>query len=112
MVSFGPIHTPSVLGSDEQMARVSAAFPGTTPKNPDDFFRLSREFTVKSGLATQEVLEVLAACEQAHIPASMTMLGNGVFAVGRNALTVLEPFGHVYECTMARSGAMITGEQV
>jgi pantoate kinase len=112
MVSFGPIHTPLVLGSDEQMARVSAAFPDSTPKNPDDFFQLSREFTLKSGLATQEVLEVLDACERAHVPASMTMLGNGVFALGRDARPVLEPFGHVYECTMARSGAMITGEQV
>jgi pantoate kinase len=112
MVSFGPIHTPLVLGSDEQMARVSAAFPDTTPKNPDDFFRLSREFTVKSGLATEEVLAVLAACERAHVPASMTMLGNGVFAFGRDACTVLESFGKVYECTMARSGAMITEEQV
>ena len=37
MVSFGPIHTPSVLGSKEQMERVSAAFPDTTPEDPEDF---------------------------------------------------------------------------
>jgi pantoate kinase len=112
MVSFGPIHTPSVLGSPEQMARVSAAFPGTTPADPDEFFRLSRRFTLDSGLATQEVLDVLAACEKAQIPASMTMLGNGVFARGAAAQPLLESFRQVYECTMARSGACIIREEV
>ncbi|MGB7788559.1 pantoate kinase [Methanoregula sp.] len=112
MISFGPIHTPSVLGSKDLMGRVSAAFPGTTPEGPEDFFRLSRQFTVDSGLATKEVLEVLTACEKEHVPASMTMLGNGVFALGTDARAVLESFGRVCECTMARSGAGITGEQV
>jgi pantoate kinase len=112
MVSFGPIHTPSVLGSQEQMARVSAAFPGTTPHDPDEFFRLSRQFTLDSGLGTKEVLEVLAACEKEQVPASMTMLGNGVFARGAAARPLLESFGQVYTCTMARSGASIVNEGV
>lgn len=111
MVSFGPIHTPSVLGSREQMDRVSAAFPDTTPKNPEEFFRLSRQFTTNSGLATHEVLEVLALCEKERVPASMTMLGNGVFARGAAARPLLESFGQVYACTVARSGAVIVGER-
>ena len=111
MLSFGPIHTPSVLGSQEQMDRVTAAFPGTVPQTPADFFRLSRQFTLDSGLATPEVLAVLARCEQAQVPASMTMLGNGVFAWGDRARSVLEPFGQVHECTMARSGAGILEER-
>ena len=111
MVSFGPIHTPSVLGSREQMDRVAAAFPAATPKDPDEFFRLSRQFTLDSGLATREVLEVLALCEQARVPAAMTMLGNGVFAAGGQARAVLESFGPVYECTVARAGAGIIEER-
>jgi pantoate kinase len=111
MVSFGPIHTPSVLASREQMDRVAAAFPAAVPNDPDEFFRLSRQFTLDSGLATPEVLEVLALCEQARVPAGMTMLGNGVFAAGGQARAVLESFGPVYECTVARAGAGLIEER-
>ena len=110
-ISFGPIHTPSVLGSPCQMERVSSAFPRTTPKNVEDLFRLSRQFDEKSGLVTPEVQKVLQICSAHNIPASMTMLGNGVFAYGRDARQVLSQFGVVYECAMARTGARITGEQ-
>ena len=37
-VSFGPIHTPTVLGSSEQMDRISSAFPKTIPKDHRGFF--------------------------------------------------------------------------
>ena len=37
-VSFGPIHTPDVLGSPAQMAQVSAAFPERQPETFTDFF--------------------------------------------------------------------------
>ncbi|MDD4137486.1 MAG: pantoate kinase [Methanoregula sp.] len=110
-ISFGPIHTPSVLGSPCQMEQVSSAFPRTTPKNVEDLFRLSRQFAEKSGLVTPEVQKVLQICSAHNIPASMTMLGNGVFAYGRDARQVLSQFGEVYECAMARTGARITGEQ-
>jgi pantoate kinase len=106
-VSFGPIPTPSVLGSPEQMERVARAFPGETPRDAGHFFSLCRTFTQKSGLVTDEVQKVLQACAAEDVMASMTMLGNGVFAYGKNARTVLEPFGRVYECEMARCGASI-----
>ncbi|MDD1693912.1 MAG: GHMP kinase [Methanoregula sp.] len=109
-VSFGPIHTPSVLGSQQQMERVSSAFPRRSPKNVDDLFCISQQFALHSGLATPEVRNVIRSCGAQHIPASMTMLGNGVFAYGRDARDLLGQFGEVYECTMARSGARITGE--
>jgi pantoate kinase len=109
-ISFGPIHTPSVLGSQYQMERVSSAFPRTSPKNAEDFFRLSRQFAIASGLATPEVRQVLQLLAENHVPASMTMLGNGVFAYGGNARDLLEQWGEVYEFPMARSGARITGE--
>jgi pantoate kinase len=110
-VSFGPIHTPSVLGSQQQMERVASAFPRTNPKNIGDLFRLSRQFAEDSGLVTPEVRQVLRLCSAHDIPASMTMLGNGVFAYGRDARQVLSQFGEVYACSMARTGAQITGEQ-
>jgi len=110
-VSFGPIHTPSVLGSQQQMERVSSAFPRTSPKNVEDFFRLSQQFAFASGLVTPEVRQVLRHCTAHQVPASMTMLGNGVFAYGRDARDLLGHFGEVYECGMARMGARITGEK-
>lgn len=110
-VSFGPIHTPSVLGSQQQMERVSSAFPRRSPKNIDDLFRISQEFALASGLVTREVREVIQQCGVHGIPASMTMLGNGVFAYGRDARDLLAKFGEVYECAVARTGARITGER-
>ena len=110
-ISFGPIHTPTVLGSPQQMERVSSAFPRRTPKNVEELFRLSRQFAVNSGLVTPEVQQVLRLCSAHDIPASMTMLGNGVFAYGRDARQILSQFGEVYTCTMARNGARISGEQ-
>ena len=111
-VSFGPIHTPSVLGSPEQMERVSSAFPKTTPANAMDFFHLSRYFAEQSGLMTREVKEVTRLCDTAGVPSSMTMLGNGVFAYGRNARDVLLPFGAVYEFRVAGAGARVIEDKV
>jgi len=109
-VSFGPIHTPTVLGSHEQMDRVSAAFPLQSPKTLQEFFHLSRQFAQDSGLTTRKVDEVLECCTERGIPASMTMLGNGVFACGDKAGALLSQYGRVYECTIAHHGARILGE--
>jgi len=106
-VSFGPLHTPTVLGSSAQMERVSSAFPKKTPENVEDFFLLSRHFAEHSGLMTQEVNKVIRCCDAAGVPSSMTMLGNGVFAYGRKAQDVLLPFGHVYEFQVSAIGAHI-----
>ena len=106
-VSFGPIHTPTVLGSSAQMERVSSAFPKTTPENVEDFFLLSRHFSEQSGLMTREVKKVIRRCDAAGVPSGMTMLGNGVFAYGRKARDVLLPFGHIYEFQLSATGAHI-----
>jgi pantoate kinase len=108
-VSFGPISTPSVLGSQEQMDRVSAAYPLFPPENAQDFFRISRLFAEKSGLLTRDARAVIRQCADNNIPASMTMLGNGVFAYGQEARAILSAFGEVYTFTVARSGARIIG---
>jgi pantoate kinase len=109
-VCFGPILTPTVLGSPGQMARVAGAFPEDSPENPAEFFALSRRFARESGLMTPEAEEVVSRCEEVSVHASMTMLGNGVFACGPAAKHVLSRFGRVYEFRMAEAGARITGE--
>lgn len=108
-VSFGPIHTPSVLGSPQQMERVTSAFPRRVPHNGEDLFSVSQQFALKSGLATEQVIEVIRSCNSAGVPVSMTMLGNGVFAYGESAGDLLAPYGEVYACRLARSGPRITG---
>ena len=106
-VCFGPIHTPDVLGSPAQMARVAAAFPARQPETYEDFFACCREFSAKSGLETPAVRRVLADCDRHRIPAAMTMLGEGVFAYGDQACDVLRPFGEVYKMGMAKAGIRI-----
>ncbi len=107
-ISFGPIHTPSVLGSPQQMEKVASAFPHRFPHNGQELFSVSQLFTLKSGLATENVREVIRLCNARNVPASMTMLGNGVFAYGESAKEILAPYGEDYECRIARNGPHIT----
>jgi pantoate kinase len=111
-VSFGPIHTPTVLGSSEQMDRVASAFPKTTPESREDFFSLSRHFAGQSGLITPEVRDATRLCDAAGVPSGMTMLGNGIFAYGRRAREVLLPLGHVYEFMVSTTGVHILEDPV
>jgi pantoate kinase len=108
-VSFGPIFTPSVLGSREQMDRVAAAFPTSPPEDAEDFFRISRQFAEKSRLLTTEAKTVIRRCTDNKVPASMTMLGNGVFAYGQKAREILSAYGDLYTFTIAKEGVRIIG---
>lgn len=110
-VNFGPLLSPGILGSPEALERIAAAYPGERPDTPAMFFRLSRLFAEASGLITPDVSEVLAACDRSGVAASMTMLGNGVFALGEQAKGVLSVFGEVFELQMAASGVRITEVQ-
>lgn len=92
-VTFGSIFTPDIISSPEQMRRVSAAFQDRLPENFAEFMENSRQFAEASGLIPQEIRPVLAACDDAGIPASMTMLGCGVFATGDDAPEILAGFG-------------------
>jgi pantoate kinase len=103
-VTFGPISTPEVLSSPEALARVDRAYPGRCPRDIADFFRLSREFAERSGCITPRVREGLAACDHAGIRASMTMLGEGVFAWGDGAGEVLAPFGEILTLEVSDGG--------
>ncbi|MCC7555237.1 MAG: GHMP kinase [Methanoculleus marisnigri] len=106
-VSLGPLPTSSVLSSPAAMARIAAAYPDRCPRDLPDFCRLSRGFAEKSGLVAPEVRRVLVACDAERVPASMTMLGNGVFAAGVGAEQVLSLFGEVYTLRVARRGAYL-----
>jgi pantoate kinase len=103
-VSLGPIPTPQVLSDASRMERIDRAFPGRCPRDIGDLFGLSRSFAEGSGLVTPRVREVLDACDAAGISASMTMLGEGVFALGEEADPVLSPFGRVFRLRIARNG--------
>jgi pantoate kinase len=110
-VSFGPIHTPMVLGSPSRMELVSSAFPSRSPSDAEDFFTISKQFAEMSGLMTGPVKHVFRVCEQKNIPAGMTMLGNGVFAYGKKAHEVLSFFGEVYEFRVSPAGPGIVEER-
>jgi pantoate kinase len=103
-LTFGPLSTPDVLSSAGALARVDRAHPGRCPRDIPDFFRLSRSFAEESGFITPPVREALSACDRAGIPASMTMLGQGVFARGHGAEAVLAPFGQVLPLQVAGAG--------
>ncbi len=107
IISLAPISTQQVLASPESMERVTAAYPGRCPADIDDFFALSRQFAESSGLITDPVRPILSACDDANVPASMTMLGEGVFAYGEKAEAVLSQFGKVYITSVADEGPKI-----
>ena len=109
-VTFGSISTHDVITSEEKMHQVAAAFPGKEPATLAEFMENSASFTEKSGLLPPNLLPVLAACKEAGVPASMTMLGNGVFAVGSAAEKILQKFGEPVRLHVSSSGPVILEE--
>ncbi|WOF16322.1 GHMP kinase [Methanoplanus sp. FWC-SCC4] len=104
VISFGPLPTESILGNPKAMEKISSAFREVCPKTPAEFFEISREFAENSGLISERIRSVLLKCDQNNIPASMTMLGEGVFAYGKNAERILAGFGEVYNLNMSKYG--------
>ena len=111
-VSFGPIHTPTVLGSPSRMEKVSRAFPSESPLDALDFFTKSKHFAKRSGLITDSVKKVFLLCDQENVPSGMTMLGDGVFAYGKKAREVLSSFGEVYEFQVSPTGPKIVEDNI
>ncbi|MCK4366182.1 MAG: hypothetical protein KAW45_09025 [Thermoplasmatales archaeon] len=79
-------------------------------ENPsiEHLFSLSQTFTKKTELADKRVLEAINAANQFGM-ASMCMLGNSVFAIGKtNELCkTLSSFGKVYLCSVDEFGARV-----
>lgn len=106
-VTFGPLFTPDIIGSPEQMRTVTAAFPDKTPDTFAGFMQNSREFAEASCLIPDEIRPILAACDNAGIPASMTMLGRGVFAAGDGASELLAGFGRAVPLRICPHGPVL-----
>lgn len=112
-ITMSPIKTSSVLRSPGLMEKINKAYPPVIPKTLDDFMTVARTFAEDSGLITEDVRKILSACDASDIPASMTMLGNGVFAIGKGAEKVLSGFGTIYRLTLSPGGPRILqGEYV
>ena len=69
---------------------------------------LSRKFALDSGLASKRVQAAMAAAQE-HGRASMSMLGNSVFAVGRaeQLRKILSEFGDTWVCKVDTAGPRI-----
>lgn len=106
-VNFGPLPSPLILGSSGALSRISAAYPDDYPGTPEEFFSLSRAFAEKSGLLSPELHELLLQCTDEGIPASMTMLGNGIFALGDDARDLFAPYGEVFQLHVAMYGVRV-----
>jgi len=83
----GPLPTAEVLHDEKRRQKINAMGKECVSKmalSPTmaTLMRLSREFMTRTGLATPEVEEAVKAAEE-YGPASMAMLGNSVFAVGK-----------------------------
>ena len=113
-VSFGPLPTPDILSSPGAMQKIQDAWPDIVPDDLSSFFELSRIFSEKSGLITPEVRHILDICADEQVPASMTMLGNGVFAAGPHARRVLEEWSglfKIYSMSIAEQGFHVINEE-
>lgn len=104
----GPISTKEVLSDAKVMKAVNSA--GETAlkellKKPTftNFMRLSKSFTMQSGLASDWAIQAIEAVEAAGGLASMIMLGDAVFSWGGAA--ALKDFGEIHTTTISQRGA-------
>jgi len=109
-VTLGSISTPEIITSPSTMQQVTAAFPAHVPTTLDEVMTNSRSFAENSGLITARIRPILDACDKAGVSASMTMLGEGVFAIGPAAEKILSQFGTTYTFTAAETGPAIIRE--
>jgi pantoate kinase len=72
------------------------------------FFTLSYDFAVKTGLATEKIQQLMKQIQTiGH--ASMCMLGNSIFAIGKipQLCQILAPHGKLFVCNVDTQGARI-----
>ena len=82
-----------------------------TPRTgkPGDFFKISRRFAEKSGLLTTEAEAVIRRCADNNVPATMTMLGNGVFACGQKDATSFQHSGKYIHSPLRKTEHGLSG---
>ncbi|MGQ0535553.1 MAG: pantoate kinase [Methanobacteriota archaeon] len=110
-----PVATPRVLSDPVRRKRIrdagdeALALLLQRPTLPE-LVRLSADFARRTGLASDAVLDALAAVEGAGGAASMSMLGNSVFALGpraRDIEAVLAPLGDTFVVRIDPGGARL-----
>jgi pantoate kinase len=109
-----PILTREVLEDEDVMAtinRVGGPLVDQFAANPswESLFRLGRRFSRDVGLMSGRIGEAIEAAEACGM-ASMSMLGNSVFAAGdaERLEEILSSFGETYVCRVANEGASLT----
>lgn len=107
----GKLETRSVLSDPEARAKVNAAGARgiealLRAPHLDTFLAESQRFARDSGLLSPELSRAIDAA-RAHGSASMSMLGNSVFAFGNvpRLVDALEPFGEVSVVPVSETGA-------
>jgi pantoate kinase len=104
----GPISTREVLSDQSIMSSINEAGRAALKdllKRPtlEEFMRLSRRFTVQTGLASSWALDMIEAVEAEGGRASMIMLGDAVYAFG--GIEALQGSGQVYSTFISQRGA-------
>jgi pantoate kinase len=107
------INTKKILSDNSKIKNVIEYGKYCTKKlleNPsvENFFFLSRLFTEKTDIADKKILEAIKSANN-HGMASMSMIGNSVFAIGKTKelIKVLSPFGKTTVCDIDDIGARI-----
>lgn len=107
-VSFGEIHTKSVLSDDLKKKNINTAGKSRLKellKKPtlENFFLRSAAFSKDIELMSPQVKDAIEAVEAAGGLASQAMLGDTVFAINDN--DALLEFGEVHKSRMSNAGA-------
>jgi pantoate kinase len=105
-----PMLTKSVLGDPKKQRAINSSGSKKVDellKRPtlEKLMSISSEFALESGLVSRKILEAMSAASKLGI-ASMSMLGNSVFAVGdtKGLERVLSDFGKTYTCVVDTKG--------
>lgn len=109
----GRLLTRSVLTSPAKRKAINASGSRKVDQivrkpSMNELLRLSSEFAIETGLASKKTLEAMSAASRLGM-ASMSMLGNSVFAVGDTdgLHQVLSDFGDVWICKVDKEGPRI-----
>jgi len=110
------IDTKNILSDNSKINTIVEYGKYCTKKlleNPsfENFFSLSQFFSKKTGLADKKILEAINAANRFGM-ASMCMLGNSIFAVGKtnDLCKTLSTYGKVFVCEVDQKGARSIGK--
>ena len=108
-----PMLTKSVLKDKDKAAKISDEGHKCVEdfrKDPrlERLFSIGREFSVRTGLAGDRMIEAIDACAP-YGKAGMSMLGNSVFCTGNLDIlgTILRQYGGTYRCDVDALGSRL-----